>query len=125
MAAHVQYQQMRDALPQVASRRPFSNTGNQMPASQSAPSEPPKPGKQGTEPPLPRQNTKTAPPSPPQIIRDNLHSVSYQRVGFLGEVCVLLCLLIELSVTYHYYRRADSPVCMKFQIELVFARRLR
>jgi len=40
------------------------------------------------EAPLPRQNTKTQPPSPPQVIRDISRIHSYTRLGFLGEVCV-------------------------------------
>ncbi|KAI5122621.1 hypothetical protein M0805_008710 [Coniferiporia weirii] len=93
MAAHVQYQQMRAAPLNVAGRRlPFTSTGNQLPAVQAVnPVSPMKPvqvqaqKKPPASPPLPRQNTKTAPPSPPQVIRDNTHSVSYSRVGFLGE----------------------------------------
>jgi hypothetical protein len=39
-----------------------------------------------SSPPLPRQNSKTVPPSPPKIIYDKRDHVQYQRVGFLGEV---------------------------------------
>lgn len=35
---------------------------------------------------LTRQNTKTRPPSPPQVIRDVNRSLQFSRVGFLGEV---------------------------------------
>ncbi|THH04397.1 hypothetical protein EW145_g5554 [Phellinidium pouzarii] len=88
MAANLQYQQMRSAH-NVAGRRPFTNTGNQLPAVQATAAVSPVKAfvqkKAPASPPLPRQNTKTAPPSPPQVIRDNTHSASYSRVGFLGE----------------------------------------
>ncbi|TFK48906.1 Pkinase-domain-containing protein [Heliocybe sulcata] len=38
-----------------------------------------------SEPPLPRQNTKAVPPSPPQVIVDKSRSTKYQRIGLLGE----------------------------------------
>ncbi|KAJ7599348.1 kinase-like domain-containing protein [Mycena floridula] len=41
--------------------------------------------KQPASPPLPRQNSKTVPPSPPKVIRDQHGSLEFQRVGFLGE----------------------------------------
>ncbi|THV04760.1 Pkinase-domain-containing protein [Dendrothele bispora CBS 962.96] len=41
--------------------------------------------KQADAPPLPRQNTKTAPPSPPRIISDSAGHLQFHRVGFLGE----------------------------------------
>ncbi|EIN08263.1 Pkinase-domain-containing protein [Punctularia strigosozonata HHB-11173 SS5] len=47
----------------------------QDPAKQKAPSSPP----------LPRQNTKTTPPSPPKVIRDLDRGIDYVRVGLLGE----------------------------------------
>ncbi|KAH7098852.1 Pkinase-domain-containing protein [Auriculariales sp. MPI-PUGE-AT-0066] len=37
------------------------------------------------EAPLPRQNTKAVPPSPPQVIRDSNRLYSFTRMGFLGE----------------------------------------
>ncbi|EPQ52390.1 Pkinase-domain-containing protein [Gloeophyllum trabeum ATCC 11539] len=37
------------------------------------------------EPPLPRQNTKTIPPSPPKVIVDKGRASKYARVGLLGE----------------------------------------
>ncbi|EJC98313.1 Pkinase-domain-containing protein [Fomitiporia mediterranea MF3/22] len=88
MSAHVQVQHARDFQPGLATRRtPFANTGNQLPvaAEVAAAVLPQKAHKQPASPPLPRQNTKTAPPSPPQVIRDTAHAVSYSRVGFLGE----------------------------------------
>ncbi|KAF8638670.1 hypothetical protein AX17_002031 [Amanita inopinata Kibby_2008] len=36
-------------------------------------------------PPLPRQNSKTTPPSPPKVICDKAGRYQLQRVGFLGE----------------------------------------
>lgn len=36
--------------------------------------------------PLPRQNSKTTPPSPPAIIRDLNRLHAFTRLGFLGEV---------------------------------------
>lgn len=54
---------------------------------------PPTPPKAGTatatagkEPPLPRQNSKTRPPSPPKVISDKGGRLQFNRVGFLGEV---------------------------------------
>lgn len=56
---------------------------------------PPKPpAKAPGSPPLPRQNSKTAPPSPPKIITDKNGRLSFSRVGFLGEVCID-CLFCE------------------------------
>lgn len=95
MSGQVQYEQMRGLPLDAGSRRlPFANTGNQLPAVQTAAAHTPvKPAqlqkKAPGSPPLPRQNTKTAPPSPPQIIRDANHQASYTRVGFLGEVSYL------------------------------------
>ncbi|KAL1757547.1 hypothetical protein FB107DRAFT_209260 [Schizophyllum commune] len=37
------------------------------------------------DPPLPRQNSKTLPPSPPKIILDHSGGLQFQRIGFLGE----------------------------------------
>jgi hypothetical protein len=46
---------------------------------------PPKPPPKGTSPPLPRQNSKTAPPTPPKVIVDRHNRFQFTRVGFLGE----------------------------------------
>ncbi|KAF8877248.1 hypothetical protein CPB84DRAFT_1852738 [Gymnopilus junonius] len=47
---------------------------------------PPKPPtKAPPSPPLPRQNSKTAPPSPPKVITDKTGRMQFNRVGFLGE----------------------------------------
>ncbi|KAI0712771.1 kinase-like domain-containing protein [Cerioporus squamosus] len=41
--------------------------------------------KQPASPPLPRQNAKVTPPSPPRIIADKDRALEYLRVGMLGE----------------------------------------
>ncbi|KAH9930802.1 kinase-like domain-containing protein [Amylocystis lapponica] len=41
--------------------------------------------KQPSSPPLPRQNAKVTPPSPPRIITDKSRSLEFYRVGMLGE----------------------------------------
>lgn len=67
-------------------RHPLSNaTVNQGPA-QASLGKPQEAVKAPSSPPLPRQNTKTAPPSPPKIITDRSRAVEYHRIGFLGEV---------------------------------------
>lgn len=38
------------------------------------------------DPPLPRQNAKVQPPTPPPVIRDKSRALNYERVGFLGQV---------------------------------------
>lgn len=43
-------------------------------------------GKEGGEPPLPRQNVKVRPPTPPKVISDKTGRMQFNRVGFLGEV---------------------------------------
>jgi hypothetical protein len=42
--------------------------------------------KEGGEPPLPRQNVKVRPPTPPKVISDKSGRMQFNRVGFLGEV---------------------------------------
>ncbi|KAH8101081.1 kinase-like domain-containing protein [Cristinia sonorae] len=49
------------------------------------PQVPPKDAKQPGSPPLPRQNAKVTPPSPPKVIMDKSRSLQYVRVGMLGE----------------------------------------
>ncbi|KAI0027458.1 kinase-like domain-containing protein, partial [Vararia minispora EC-137] len=46
---------------------------------------PPPPPPPGREPPLPRQNAKIPPPTPPKIIRDKARDQRFRRVAFLGE----------------------------------------
>ncbi|PPQ72561.1 hypothetical protein CVT24_004890 [Panaeolus cyanescens] len=43
------------------------------------------PPKAPSSPPLPRQNSKTTPPSPPKVITDKSGRLQFSRVGFLGE----------------------------------------
>ncbi|KAF8882459.1 kinase-like domain-containing protein [Infundibulicybe gibba] len=62
-------------------RHPFANAANQ----QATPPKPQEKPKQPGSPPLPRQNSKTTPPSPPKIITDRTGYYQLHRVGFLGE----------------------------------------
>ncbi|KJA14333.1 hypothetical protein HYPSUDRAFT_208789 [Hypholoma sublateritium FD-334 SS-4] len=70
-------------------RHPLTNAVNHQvnhPQPQLHETPPPKlPAKTPSSPPLPRQNSKTAPPSPPKVIVDNHGRVQFDRVGFLGE----------------------------------------
>ena len=55
------------------------------------PTTPPKPQRQEQpkpqkSPPLPRQNAKVPPPSPPRVIVDRSRNIELMRVGMLGEV---------------------------------------
>src|SRR6266852_528988 len=65
-------------------RNPLSNALNK----QLPPDVPPKPvnSEKKASPPLPRQNAKVQPPSPPPVIQDKTGSLRYQRMSFLGEV---------------------------------------
>ena len=48
---------------------------------------PPKPSShENMSSPLPRQNARIQPPSPPQVIQDKTGSLRYQRISSLGEV---------------------------------------
>ncbi|KAI9061979.1 Pkinase-domain-containing protein [Trametes sanguinea] len=62
---------------------------NQVPRQHAPPGTPPKqkeqPQKQASSPPLPRQNAKVTPPSPPRIITDKTRTLEFMRVGMLGE----------------------------------------
>ena len=49
------------------------------------------------DPPLPRQNSKTLPPSPPKIILDHSGGLQFQRIGFLGEVRGLCAEQVSLA----------------------------
>lgn len=76
-------------------RHPLSNAAvNQLP-SQASPAKLQEKIKVPSSPPLPRQNTKTTPPSPPRIITDKIRALDYHRVGFLGEV---RCILVVVSI---------------------------
>ena len=69
-------------------RNPLSNAIN----THAPPDVPPKPAshEKKSSPPLPRQNAKIQPPSPPQVIQDKTGSLRYQRMSFLGEVRICL-----------------------------------
>ncbi|KAF9466886.1 kinase-like domain-containing protein [Collybia nuda] len=67
-------------------RHPFTNAVNhQNMNQQAAPSKPQEKAKQPASPPLPRQNAKITPPSPPKVISDKSGRFQLSRVGFLGE----------------------------------------
>ncbi|KZP18168.1 Pkinase-domain-containing protein [Athelia psychrophila] len=66
-------------------RNPLANAPVNQATTQNIPAKPVETVKPPASPPLPRQNTKTAPPSPPKIIEDRSRGFSYKRVGFLGE----------------------------------------
>ncbi|KAF5375726.1 hypothetical protein D9615_009350 [Tricholomella constricta] len=71
-----------------SSRRPFTNAVNNLHTNQPPP--PAKPQdkekeKKPASPPLPRQNAKITPPSPPKVICDKTGTIQLNRVGFLGE----------------------------------------
>ena len=70
-----------------------------------APGTPPKQQeqpKQPSSPPLPRQNAKVTPPSPPKIITDKSRTLEFMRVGMLGEVCTLQPLVAFPSSSVFY-----------------------
>jgi hypothetical protein len=69
-------------------RNPLSNAIN----THVPPEVPPKPAsyEKKPSPPLPRQNAKVQPPSPPQVIQDKTGSLRFQRMSFLGEVSAYL-----------------------------------
>lgn len=82
-------------VPLVSRRNPLSNNLNNY--RHHAPGTPPKhhmePLKQQLDvpkppasPPLPRQNAKVTPPSPPRIITDSHQQIELFRMGMLGEV---------------------------------------
>ncbi|KAF9479342.1 Pkinase-domain-containing protein [Pholiota conissans] len=83
------YTRMPAAAQQVPiiRRHPLTNTVNHQvnhqPNQQQTPPKPPP--KAPSSPPLPRQNSKTAPPSPPKVITDKSGRLQFSRVGFLGE----------------------------------------
>ena len=70
-----------------SARHPLANANYQ--TANDSPPKPAPPPKAPSSPPLPRQNSKTAPPSPPKVITDKSGRLSFNRVGFLGEVCTL------------------------------------
>lgn len=86
MSAYTTHSKMPTAQPhpQLHRRPPFSNAINQA----SSPTKQEKPKIAPSDPPLPRQNSKTTPPSPPKVITDKNRLLEFHRVGFLGEVCM-------------------------------------
>ncbi|KAI0063902.1 Pkinase-domain-containing protein [Artomyces pyxidatus] len=70
------------AAPGASRRNPFTDAINHQ--YQAAPPVPPK-TTQPSLPPLPRQNAKVQPPSPPSVITDKSRSIQLQRLSFLGE----------------------------------------
>ncbi|KAH7929999.1 Pkinase-domain-containing protein [Leucogyrophana mollusca] len=70
----------------TARRHPFANALNNQQLPQAPSPKPQEKVKQThQDPPLPRQNSKTTPPSPPKIITDKNRLLEFHRVGFLGE----------------------------------------
>ena len=75
---------------------PYRHNPNQVGRHHAPPTRPATPPKQqekpkqSASPPLPRQNAKVTPPSPPKIIADKTRTLEYLRVGMLGEVSVYL-----------------------------------
>ncbi|KIJ59921.1 hypothetical protein HYDPIDRAFT_177620 [Hydnomerulius pinastri MD-312] len=67
-------------------RHPFSNAINQQQVQQApSPKQQERVKANPPDPPLPRQNSKTTPPSPPKVITDKHRGLDFHRVGFLGE----------------------------------------
>jgi cell cycle serine/threonine-protein kinase CDC5/MSD2 len=82
--------------PPVQRRHPLANAANIVNHQET----PPKPlPKAPASPPLPRQNPKVTPPSPPKIITDKSGKLQFHRVGFLGEVCGLVVQIGKLCVS--------------------------
>ncbi|KAG2008894.1 AGC/Akt protein kinase [Coprinopsis cinerea AmutBmut pab1-1] len=81
---------MPPAAPGPSSKRnPLVNAVNHHPNVMQMNAVPPVPAKAPAKgpssPPLPRQNSKTRPPSPPKVISDKAGRLQFNRVGFLGE----------------------------------------
>ncbi|KAF9550436.1 Pkinase-domain-containing protein [Agrocybe pediades] len=72
-----------DAHPVKQQQQNYDKPHAQYPRQMTPPPKPP--AKASGSPPLPRQNSKTVPPSPPQVIVDKNGRVFFNRVGFLGE----------------------------------------
>ncbi|EPS96158.1 hypothetical protein FOMPIDRAFT_152593 [Fomitopsis schrenkii] len=67
-------------------RNPLSAPTNHYAINQPyAPFAPPEKQRNPNDPPLPRQNVKVAPPSPPRVITDKSRTVQFTRVSMLGE----------------------------------------
>lgn len=85
MSAFATGSKMSNTQHQPQRRPPFSNAINQVPP-HSSPTKQEKAKAAPIDPPLPRQNSKTTPPSPPKVITDKNRLLEFHRVGFLGEV---------------------------------------
>ncbi|TCD67323.1 Cell cycle serine/threonine-protein kinase cdc5/MSD2 [Steccherinum ochraceum] len=89
MSAHA----YASAMPPPPRRHPLASAANHpavnvVPLSSKLevpPQVPPKDLKQPGSPPLPRQNAKVTPPSPPKVIMDKTRTLQFLRVGMLGE----------------------------------------
>ena len=85
-----------DQPPPAQRRHPLTNAANLVNHQET----PPKPlPKAPASPPLPRQNPKVTPPSPPNIITDKSGKLQFHRVGFLGEVCSSVVQIDKLCVS--------------------------
>lgn len=80
----MQSQQIQPQL-QPQRRVPLSATNNVQQPPQPQQQTLQKPPLKNTSPPLPRQNSKTTPPTPPKVIVDRHNRFQFTRVGFLGE----------------------------------------
>ncbi|KDR70409.1 hypothetical protein GALMADRAFT_103174 [Galerina marginata CBS 339.88] len=90
-AAHGQAQAQAQAYAQPHAHKEYQHTAaaahhhHQQKEKEKEATPPNPPPKAPASPPLPRQNSKTAPPSPPKVIMDKTGRMQFQRVGFLGE----------------------------------------
>lgn len=106
----------------VHRRHPFTNTNVLNQLHVTSPVKPQeKPKAAAADPPLPRQNSKTTPPSPPRVIVDQNRQVQYHRVGFLGEVG-FVSIAALYTLTLHVSNREDSRVSMRWQMVVTVPR---
>jgi len=101
-------------------RHPFTNAVNHL-QNMNPQATPPKPQdkqRQPSSPPLPRQNAKITPPSPPKIICDKGGRFQFSRVGFLGEACSFIS---ECDLSSDYQCRVALLVCTRSRILVVDA----
>ena len=80
--------------------------------------------KQPSSPPLPRQNSKATPPSPPSIISDKSGKYQFQRVEFLREVGFKLWRTGD-NTHVRTPRRVDLHAFMKSEMSVVSTLRAR
>lgn len=123
MSAQVYPAQVYNRMPPVppsgpSSRRyPFTNAAVNHPRPQGSPPKPQEKPKQPPSPPLPRQNSKTTPPSPPKVISDKSGKLQFHRIGFLGEVSYPHQFISISKIKPH--SREDLPVCTKLKMFVV------